>query len=605
MNANAFEIRQFTGKADANGESDFLGPTSVLRNVTLVPGVLGAGIQVGKGVAFVPAEATETDLGGEKGFTISYWIYTDDPIGSSNFQINRNGQFYSGYTKGVFRGMFDRQCDVTTEVDPEKWHHVVWIGDPAQKRVSLWYDGNYRGSNPSSGRLSPGAGTLGLGMQIGDKDVPIPFGVWQGRLDEIRFYRRPLAVGEAGELQLSPPANFTVPDGVPVVKLESDRTPNRWMFAGPFFVDEYTAVLGADARPTVGQTVKYTKTDGEPATAAWRVLDPNFSTRDPKTARAKFDNSTHIIKADYAQALRNPRLTGGINFATASGRKYFTTCYGYTVLDVPKAGAYRAELIAGRIKGQDVYLAGQRIENETVVHLEAGRYPLLARVALAACGGWEPIEWAVQFRELHAGDTPPQPQPAARGPVTSFVVGAGLPVNLVGRWPLPDGPVEKAPDLSQFKPVPAEAFVAGKGAVDWESYNVPQSVASYGLSPKVLFGDDKAGRGLFYAVWDNRRSVIVELECPKGARFWLSGREVFDGETIRLAPGLYPLLLEVRAGESSAVLPNFRAVSDKQADTAAWMRRVRKNEALLRLIAGSGPQGAYAKAALDALPGSP
>jgi hypothetical protein len=275
------------------------------------------------------------------------------------------------------------------------------------------------------------------------------------------------------------------------------------------------------------------------------------------------------------------------------------------VLDVPKAGTYRAALIAGRIKGQDVYLAGQRIENETVLHLEAGRYPLIARVALAACGDWEPIEWAVQFRELLAGGAPPQPQPAVAGPVTPFVVGAGLPVNLVGRWPLPDGPVEKAPDLSQFKPVPADAFVTGKAAMDCESYNVPQSVASYGLSPKVLFGDDKAGRGLFYAVWDNRRSVIVELECPKGARFWLSGREVFEGETIRLAPGLYPLLFEVRADVPAPAMPAFRAVSDKAADLAAWQRRVRANEALLRLIAGSGPQGAYAKAALDALPGSP
>lgn len=178
--------RRVNGKGDA-----------VLRNVTFVPGVLGDAIQVGKGVAFVPAEATETDLGGEKGFTISYWIYTDDPIGASNFQLNRNGQFYSGYTKGMFRGAFDSQCDVDTEVVPEKWHHIVWIGNPAQKRVSLWYDGNYRGSAPSSGKLNPGAGTLGLSMMIADEDVPVPGAVWQGRLDEVRFYRRPLATGEA------------------------------------------------------------------------------------------------------------------------------------------------------------------------------------------------------------------------------------------------------------------------------------------------------------------------------------------------------------------------------------------------------------------------
>ena len=410
--------------------------------------------------------------------------------------------------------------------------------------------------------------------------------------------------GGAGEAKLAPPANFTVADGVPVVKLESGETPNQWMFAGPFFVDETADVFedagGAGAvRPTVGQTVKYTMTNGEAAAVEWRVLDPAFSTRDPKTARARFDNSTHIIKADYAEALRNPRLTGGINFATASGRRYNTTCYGYTVLDVAKAGTFRAEIHVGRIKNQDVYLAGQTIEHETVVHLEAGRYPLLARVALAACGDWEPIEWAIQFRELREGGKPPQPQPAATGPVSPFVTGVGLPVRLLGQWPLPAGPVSTTPDLNAFKPVPAKAFKTGKTAVDRDSFNVPQLTASYGLDPKALLGKDPNARGLFYAVWENRRTVIVELDCPKGARLWLSGREVLDGETIRLAPGLYPMLFEVRADVPAPAMPAFRAVSDQAADLAAWQRRVRKNEALLRLIAGSGPAGAYAQAALD------
>jgi hypothetical protein len=187
------------------------------------------------------------------------------------------------------------------------------------------------------------------------------------------------------------------------------------------------------------------------------------------------------------------------------------------------------------------------------------------------------------------------------GPVTPFVVGAGLPVTLLGQWPLPAGPAATAPDLAKFKPVPAEAFVAGKGAVDRDSFNVPVPVASYGLSPKALFGDDQKARGLFYTVWENRRSLIVELECPKGARLWLSGREVFDGETVRLEPGFYPLLLEVRGDVPAPAMPSFRAVSDKAADIAAWQRRVRANEPLLRLIAGSGPQGAYAQEALNRL----
>ncbi len=186
---NVAPNRRVNGKGDA-----------VLRDVTLVPGVLGQSIQVSKGVAYVPSEATETDLGSEKGFSISYWIYIDDQIGAANFHLHRNGQFYSGYTKGGFRGAFadSTSCDVAAEVVPEKWHHVVWIGDPAQKRVSLWYDGNYQGSGPSSGKLNSSAETLGLGMHIGNEDLPSPsFGVWQGRLDEIRFYRRPLTIGEA------------------------------------------------------------------------------------------------------------------------------------------------------------------------------------------------------------------------------------------------------------------------------------------------------------------------------------------------------------------------------------------------------------------------
>ena len=252
-----------------------------------------------------------------------------------------------------------------------------------------------------------------------------------------------------------------------------------------------------------------------------------------------------------------------------------------------------------------------------------GSLPLYARGVLDVTvgqGSPQPGLWAYAFGTV---DSPIDQDVSLRvracGPLTLWLGGrkvldakrAGLhsvPAGLrkgrqvwIERGPLPDGPVEKAPDLSQFKPVPADAFVAGKAAVDRESYNVPQPVASYGLSPKVLFGDDKAGRGLFYAVWDNRRSVIVELECPKGARLWLSGREVFDGETIRLAPGLYPLLFEVRADVPAPAMPAFRAVSDKAADLAAWQRRVRANEALLRLIAGSGPQGAYAREVLDAL----
>ena len=413
---------------------------------------------------------------------------------------------------------------------------------------------------------------------------------------------------ETVELAVSPLADFAAGKDVPVAKLESGKTPNRWLYAGPFFVDEKTDVFreqgGAGAaRPGAGLKVAYTDTDGKPAVAVFASLD-----------------AQHVIDAKYAQALRNPRLEGGVNFATASGRKYNTTSYAYTVLDVDRPRAYRVEIHHGRVKNTDVYLAGQRLKDQAVVQLSPGRFPLMIRAAIATCGNWEPIEVAVQFRELLANkDQPPQPLAAplpegVRTPIAPLAVGAGLPPALLGAWPLPEGTIEKSlfgkivgegtkAGGVEFRPVPAEAVVSGRGGYDRHAFNAPQVAGGFALAPKALF-EALPARGLFFAVLENRRSIAVELDCPKGVRLWLSGREVHDGETVRLAAGLYPMLLELRATAATAaaaVLPLFREVSDRHAEMGSWLARVRKNESLLRVIAASGPGGAYAQAALDSL----
>lgn len=184
MARNVAEGRRVNGQGDA-----------VLRGVTIVPGVIGNGLQAGKGLAFVRSEATEASLAGENGYAVSYWLYLDEPVGASSYHM-RSGEWFTGFGKGSLQGQFDKKLDVDTDIEIGQWHHVVWIGNPAEKRLSLWYDGAFRGSIPCSGMAIPGE-TFGIGMRVANEDVPSPAYPWPGRLDELRLFRRPLTAGEA------------------------------------------------------------------------------------------------------------------------------------------------------------------------------------------------------------------------------------------------------------------------------------------------------------------------------------------------------------------------------------------------------------------------
>jgi hypothetical protein len=147
--------------------------------------------------------------------------------------------------------------------------------------------------------------------------------------------------------------------------------------------------------------------------------------------------------------------------------------------------------------------------------------------------------------------------------------------------------------------------------VDYLWFNLPvgtwpmsRLVPSLGLSPQVLMGDRTPARGYFFAVLSNRRALTVEFDCPEGVRAWLSGRQIGKGDRVRLAHGLYPLLIECRVTAQSAktpIAPTFREVADPAIEMQRWLNRVRRNVDLLRAIAASGPGDAYARSALDAL----
>jgi hypothetical protein len=231
-----------------------------------------------------------------------------------------------------------------------------------------------------------------------------------------------------------------------------------------------------------------------------------------------------------------------------------------------------------------------------------------------------------------------------RTPVSPFLID-GFPPRLVGAWPLPDQSVQDpyaamtghrgtvvgegvtislGGSKAEFRPVPDKALVADKEVTDFLTFNLrvgtwPRRgiVTSFKLSPDALFKDQGPARGFFFAVLANRRHVTVQLACPDGIRCWISGREIQKGAFLRLTPGLYPFLMECRvtAGTAKAfIAPTFeefpmatRALGKYPADynpaleMERWLLRVRRNEALLRAIAASGPTGAYARDALDAL----
>jgi outer membrane protein assembly factor BamB len=211
----------------------------------------------------------------------------------------------------------------------------------------------------------------------------------------------------------------------------------------------------------------------------------------------------------------------------------------------------------------------------------------------------------------------------------------GFPWQLVGAWPLPDaanddvyaamtgnagkvvgeGCQVKAGDQTvAFRAVPPAGLTARKRTLECATMNYLNAVDTFALNTTNLFAVALPARGLFAAVLDNRRDWTLACDIPANARVWLGGHEIKAGEHLRLASGLYPFLIECRVDAETVKQPigvrfyEYPPLKDwpkvrynPAKEMARWLDRVRANEALLRAIAASGPTGAYAQEALDAL----
>ena len=142
------------------------------------------------------------------------------------------------------------------------------------------------------------------------------------------------------------------------------------------------------------------------------------------------------------------------------------------------------------------------------------------------------------------------------------------------------------------RPEPGQTLVSDGVAVDWRSYlpnnwQDPNGPAIYarncgrywasatggGYAPGIELtrrwkqtagGRDVGVEVLLYTVIENRTSRVVQAlpnwRSPSaGSRMWLAGRELRDGECVRLEPGLYPLLVQVPlVGAYSEQAPRLR-----------------------------------------------
>lgn len=182
----------------------------------------------------------------------------------------------------------------------------------------------------------------------------------------------PLAV-RAPEAVVSPAADYTPGEGVPVVAFDSDEMPREWIYVGGFRprnTDHLGAIGGvAAARPQVGTSVRF-----EDHTAEFKAMD-----------------ARHLWS--------NERFTGGrtkLNITTAISREYHSKSYFFTVIrnDRPRWVQLRTD------SGAAVYLNGVRLQENDFFRIEPGLYPMMVQIGIGETSPWGVIAMEPRLREV-------------------------------------------------------------------------------------------------------------------------------------------------------------------------------------------------------------
>ena len=171
----------------------------MIRDVATVPGVIGNGVSFGeKGFGLIPAGKPEATPAGRAGFSLSYWVYLEEPTTGNSMILDWFWRANAGVQgQGMSFKSFAGTLDVDLTIEPGSWHHVAWVLDPKVKgkELSMWYDGAYMGDG-KSGAIAEFHMHAGLGASVSDEDYPTVQAQWPGYLDEVRLFKRPLSAGE-------------------------------------------------------------------------------------------------------------------------------------------------------------------------------------------------------------------------------------------------------------------------------------------------------------------------------------------------------------------------------------------------------------------------
>ena len=167
--------------------------------------------------------------------------------------------------------------------------------------------------------------------------------------------------------RLKPPADLAIGKDVPVVKPESGKEWLDWLYAGPFKL-----ARGQDALEAIGGAAKARPENG--TRLAGQGLAGPFSGAFQPAPKLLVTGQTH----QAAPWSYGSFMLGGVHGKSLCGSVPFTTVYFYCVIDNERPGFYRVDLVEYQLDNPCIFIAGQRLRRGDYVHLDKGRYPVLA-----------------------------------------------------------------------------------------------------------------------------------------------------------------------------------------------------------------------------------
>ncbi|MGH1404827.1 MAG: LamG domain-containing protein [Alphaproteobacteria bacterium] len=154
-------------------------------------------------------------LSGTSGLTIASWVYLDNAVTDPRIISKNDTAFNSGHDWALFMDDSGGNERLTTRLRTsgnsaahrfissynlplDEWHHVAVTYNETTALISMYVDGVFHSSqtHPDGGPID--AGNTGRNIAIGNSGAGGRF--WDGMLDDIRVYERPLSASEISKL---------------------------------------------------------------------------------------------------------------------------------------------------------------------------------------------------------------------------------------------------------------------------------------------------------------------------------------------------------------------------------------------------------------------